>query len=134
MPRRSRRDAVAERAAARLAEQQERRREAAQRGAQTRRQRREQQQSEAQPQPAAETPTQAHVARRSRPRAHGDMLTVAIRGPLAAKMRELAERAGMSLAKLLGDMVLAYEGEVQGGYEPGTCLAQWRERTGGSEA
>jgi hypothetical protein len=59
------------------------------------------------------------------------MLTVAIRGPLASKMRELAERAGMSLAKLLGDMVLTYEGEVQGGYEPGTCLARWREQTGG---
>jgi len=33
------------------------------------------------------------------------MLTVAIRGPLAVKMRELAESIGMSLAKLLGDMV-----------------------------
>jgi hypothetical protein len=62
------------------------------------------------------------------------MLTVAIRGPLAAKMRELAETTGMSLAKLLGDMVLAYEGEVQGGYEPGTSLARWREQAGGSEA
>jgi hypothetical protein len=45
------------------------------------------------------------------------MLTVAIRGPLAAKMRQLAETTGMSLAKLLGDMVLAYEGEVDDGYE-----------------
>jgi hypothetical protein len=62
------------------------------------------------------------------------MLTVAIRGPLAAKMRELAETTGMSLAKLLGDMLLAYEDQVQGGYEPGTCLARWREQTGGSEA
>ena len=40
----------------------------------------------------------------------------------------------MSLAKLLGDMVLAYEGEVGAGYEPGTCLARWRETTGGSQA
>jgi hypothetical protein len=62
------------------------------------------------------------------------MLTVALRGPLAAKMRELAETTGMSLAKLLGDMVLAYEGQVQGGYQPGTCLGRRREQTGGSEA
>jgi len=134
MPRGSRRDAVAERASARLAEQQERRRQAAQRGAQTRRQRREAQAAQAQAQPAAESRTQGHVARRSRQRAHPEMLTVAIRGPLAAKMRELSETASMSLAKLLGDIVLVYEGEVQGGYEPGTCLARWREQTGGSEA
>jgi len=134
MPRRSRRDAVAERAAARLTEQQERRREAAQRGAQTRRQRREAQEAEAHPQARAETRTQRHVARRSRQRTHPDMVTVAIRGPLAAKMRELAETTGMSLAKLLGDMVLVYEGEVDGGYEPGTSLARWREQTSGSEA
>ena len=125
MPRRTRDDAVARRAGQRLAEQAERRRDAAQRGAQTRRQRREQQQGEGQPQPAAESPTQAHVGRRSRPRAHTDMVTVALRGPLAAKMRELAETTGMSLAKLLGDMVLAYEGEVNAGYEPGTCLGRW---------
>jgi hypothetical protein len=54
------------------------------------------------------------------------MLTVAIRGPLAAKMRELSEASGMSLARLLGDMVLVYEGEVGAGYEPATCLARWR--------
>jgi len=124
MPRRSRRDAVAQRTEQRLAEQAERRREAAQRGAQTRRQRREQQQAEAQPQPAAERRTQAPTTRRSRPRAHPDMVTVAIRGPLAAKMRELAETTGMSLAKLLGDMLLVYEGQVQSGYEPGTSLAR----------
>jgi len=134
MPRRTRRDAVAERAAARLSEQQQRRREAAQRGAHTRRQRREAQATEAQPQAGAESRTQRRVARRSRPRAHPEMLTVAIRGPLAAKMRELAEAAGLSLAKLLGDMVLAYEGQVQGGYEPGTCVARWRESAAGSEA
>jgi hypothetical protein len=52
------------------------------------------------------------------------MLTVAIRGPLAAKMRGLADTTGMSLAKLLGDMVLVYEGQVQGGYAPGTCREQ----------
>jgi hypothetical protein len=73
MPRRRQNEAVAERANQIPDEQAERRREAAQRGAETRRQRREQQQAEAQPQPPAESPTQAHVARRSRPRVHGDM-------------------------------------------------------------
>ena len=67
------------------------------------------------------------MERRSQPRAHGDMLTVAIRGALAEKMRALAETTGMSLAKLLGDMMLAYEGEVDGGYEAGTCLARWQQ-------
>jgi hypothetical protein len=59
------------------------------------------------------------------------MLTVAIRGPLARKMRELAQAAGMSLAKLLGDMVLVYEGEMQGGYQAGTCLGRWPSEAGG---
>jgi len=124
MPRR-RRDAVAERTEQRLAEQAERRREAAQRGAQTRRQRRQQQQAEAQPQPAAERRTQAPTTRRSRPRAHGDMLTVAIRGPLATKMRALAQSTGMSLAKLLKDSILLYGEQVDADYEPGTSLANW---------
>ena len=105
----------------------------AQKTAQTRRQRREAQAAEAQPETGAESPTQAHVRRRSRQRAHPEMLTVAIRGPLAARMREIAETAGISLAKLLGDMVLAYEDEVQGGYEPGTCLARWQESASGVE-
>ena len=124
MPRR-RRDAVAERTEQRLAEQAERRREAAQRGAQTRRQRREQQQSEAQPQPAAERRTQAPTTRRSRQRARPEMLTVAIRGSLAAKMRDLSETTGMSLAKLLQDSILVYGAQVDAGYEPGTALASW---------
>ena len=67
------------------------------------------------------------MARHSRQRARPEMLTVAIRGPLAARMRQLAETTGMSLAKLLGDIVLAYEGEVDGGYEPGTSLARWQK-------
>jgi hypothetical protein len=58
------------------------------------------------------------------------MVTIAVRGPLAAKVRELAEATGLSLAKLLGDMALVYEGEMQGGYEPGTRLARWREQAG----
>ena len=134
MPRRSRRDAVAERTEQVLAEQAERRREAAQRGAETRRQRRGQQQAEAHPQPAAESPTQAHVARRSRPRAHADMLTVAIRGHFAEWTRELAESHGMSLSKLLKDAILVYSGQVDAGYEPGTSLANWTAEQGEQEA
>ena len=125
MPRRRQREAVAERAEARLAEQQERRRQAAQRGAQTRRQRREAQAAEAQPQAGAESRTQGHVARRSRPRAHPDLLTVAIRGHFAARMRALSETTGMSLAKLLKDALLVYDGDIAAGYEPGTSLANW---------
>ncbi len=125
MPRRSQREAVAERVEARQEEQRQRRREAAQRGAQTRRQRREQQQVEAQPQPGAEDGTQGHVARRSRPRVHADLLTVAIRGPFAEKMRALSESTGMSLAKLLKDALLVYEGDVAAGYEPGRNLSNW---------
>jgi|GEM_PF-3513987 len=132
MPR-IRRNAVAQRAEARLAEQSQRRREAAQRGAQTRRQRREAQAAGPQPQPAPESRTQGHVARRLRPRAHPDLLTVAIRGHFAARMRALSESTGMSLAKLLKDALLVYEGDIQGGYEPGTSLQRWQEREAGSE-
>ena len=53
------------------------------------------------------------------------MVTVAIRGPLAEKMRELAESHGMSLAKLLMDAVLVYSEQMDAGYEPGTRLASW---------
>jgi hypothetical protein len=96
--------------------------------AQTRRQRREAQAAEAQPQAGAESPTQRHVARRSRPRAHPDLLTVAIRGHFAERMRALSETHGMSLAKLLKDSLLVYEGDIEGGYEPGTSLQGWQER------
>ena len=130
MPRRSRRDAVAERTEQMLSEQAERRREAAQRGAQTRRQRRQQQQAEAQPQPAAERRTQAPTTRRSRPRTHGDMVTVAIRGQFAERMRELAQSHGMSLSKLLKDAVLVFEAQMAEGYEPGTSLAAWTAEQG----
>jgi len=125
MPRRSRRDAVAERTEQMLAEQAERRREAAQRGAQTRRQRRQQQQAEARPQPRTESRTQAPTTRRSRPRAHEDMVTVAIRGHFAERMRELAESHGMSLSKLLKDAILVYERDIASGYEADTSLAEW---------
>ena len=131
MPRRGRDEAVTERVRQRLADQAERRREAAQRGAQTRRQRREEQAGEPQAQPAAERATRAHRARRSPPRAHADMVTVALRGPLAGKLRGLAENTGLSLAKLLGDMVLAYEGQVNAGYAAGTLLAEWSAEQAG---
>jgi len=127
MPRRSRREAVAERAEARLEEQRQRRREAAQRGAQTRRQRREAQAAEAQAQAGAQRRTQGRVARRSRPRVHADLMTVAIRGHFAERMRALSESHGMSLAKILKDALLVYEGDIEGGYEPGTSLRRWQE-------
>ena len=95
------------------------------RRAQTRRQRRGQQQAEGRPQAAAQSPTQMPTARRSRPRAHGDMLTVAIRGHFAERMRELAETHGMSLSKLLKDVLLVYEAQVAEGHEPGTALRDW---------
>jgi len=47
-----------------------------------------------------------------RERAHGDLLTVAFRGPLAGRFREMAERHQLSLAKLVQDALLAYEGHV----------------------
>ncbi len=59
-------------------------------------------------------------------RAHVDLLTVAFRGPLAGHFRELAERYQMSLARLLQDAMLAYEGNVAAGYQPGTALTEWK--------
>ncbi|MFQ6134174.1 MAG: hypothetical protein ACE5R4_19175 [Armatimonadota bacterium] len=56
------------------------------------------------------------------------MLTVAIRGPFADRMRALAESTGMSLAKLLKDALLVYEERIEAGYEPGTSLREWHER------
>lgn len=133
MPRRSRRDAVAERAAQRLAEQANRRREAAQRGAQTRRLSRQQQRSEAQRRTEANRRPQAPTTRpstplgtsRSRQRAHAEMLTVALRGHFAERMRELAEAHGMSLSKLLRDALLVYTAQVDSGYQPGASLEAW---------
>jgi len=57
-------------------------------------------------------------------------LTVAIRGPLAEKMREMAESHGMSLAKLLQDAVLVLEERVEEGHEVGTALAEWNAQRG----
>jgi len=41
---------------------------------------------------------------------------------MATRIRELAERYDMSLAKLLKGALLVHEGGVAGGYEPGRCL------------
>ena len=61
-----------------------------------------------------------------RERAHADLLTVAFRGPLAGRFGEMAERHQLSLAKLLQDALLAYEGQVAAGYQPGSSLAEWK--------
>jgi hypothetical protein len=55
------------------------------------------------------------------------MLTVAIRGHFAERMRALSESHGMSLSKILKDALLVYEGDIEGGYEPGTSLRRWQE-------
>jgi hypothetical protein len=57
------------------------------------------------------------------PRAHPEILTVAIRGHFAERMRALSESTGMSLAKLLKDALLVYEGAIEAGCEPGTSRA-----------
>ena len=126
MPRRRRDEAVAERASQILDEQAERRRRGAQQGAQTRRQRRGEAGAEAQPQAEAEGAAQGDVARRERPRVHADLLTVAFRGPLAGKFREIADGCHLSLAKLLKDALLVYEAQVAAGYQPGTSLVDWK--------
>jgi hypothetical protein len=39
----------------------------------------------------------------------------------------------VSLAKLLGDIVLVYAGEIGGSYRPGTSLRQWSEHASRGE-
>ncbi len=146
MPRRSQRQAVAERAEARLEAQATRRREAAQRGAQTRRQRREAQPADAtlrsseapslrstrgQPPAQPERAPRRNLARPARSRVHTDLVTVAFRGPLAERTRALSGRCELSLAKLLQDALLVYEQKLAEGYQPGATLAQWKEQASG---
>jgi hypothetical protein len=64
---------------------------------------------------------------------HADLVTVAIRGHFAERMRALSEGHGMSLAKLLKDTLLVYEGQIDAGYEPGTSLQGWQESAAQSE-
>jgi len=126
MPRRKRDEAVEKRAQQLLEEKAERRRLGAQVAAGTRRQRRAQQQAEAQEQAKPKRATRAKRERKERkPRVHADLLTVAYRGPLAGRFREMAEQHEMSLAKLLQDALLAYETNVAAGYQPGTALEEW---------
>jgi hypothetical protein len=127
MSRRRRDEAVEERAGQILAERAQRRRRGAQQGAQTRRERRA---AQAQDQAPSERGTRRNVARQPRQRVHQDLLTVAFRGPLAGKFRELAQRHEMSLAKLLQDALLAYEANVAAGYQPGAALAEWKAQQG----
>ena len=61
------------------------------------------------------------------------MLTAAIREPFADRMREQAASPGTSLAKLIKDALLVYEGDIEAGYEPGTSLRAWQEREGEEE-
>jgi hypothetical protein len=42
-------------------------------------------------------------------------------------MRALSETHRMSLAKLLKDALLVFEGQIDAGYEPGTSLRGWQE-------
>jgi hypothetical protein len=49
-----------------------------------------------------------------------------LRGPLAGKFREMAERHQLSLAKLVQDSILHYETAIASDYQPGTALAEWK--------
>ncbi len=122
MPRRTQKEAVAERTQQILAEKANRRgrRKAAEAGAETGEQ--------AKPKRAAR---EKAPRKERKPRAHQDLLTVAYRGPLAGKFREMADRYQMSLAALLQDALLAYEGHVAAGYQPGTALAEWKAQQTG---
>jgi len=126
MPRRKRDEAVAERASQLLAEKSQRRREGAEKAAQTRRRGRGGAAAEAQDQAQPKRATRGKRERKERkPRVHQDLITVAYRGPLAEKFREMAERHQMSLARLLQDSLLSYETSVAAGYQPGTALEEW---------
>ncbi len=85
-------------------------------------------------QPAAEQskrPKRERPPRKERkPRVHADLLTIAFRGPLAGKFRELAERHQLSLARLLQDALLSWEANVAAGYQPGTALNEWKAQQG----
>jgi len=135
MPRRKRDEAVAERAHQLLAEKGQRRREGAEKAAQTRRRGRGGAAAEAQDQAQPKRATRGKRERKERkPRVHQDLITVAYRGPLAEKFREMAERHQMSLARLLQDAMLAYETNVAAGYQPGTALEEWKAQQAGDAA
>jgi len=126
MPRRTQKEAVAQRtqhpSADGLAEKASRRgrRKAAETGAESAEQ--------AKPKRAAR---EKAPRKERKPRVHQDLLTVAFRGPLAGKFREMAERYQMSLARLLQDAMLHWETQVADGYQPGTALAEWKAQQTG---
>jgi len=126
MPRRKQDQAVAERAHQILAEKAQRRK---------RRTGSEEAQAQAPDQPKPKRTGRPKQERKERkPRVHADLLTVAFRGPLAGKFREMAQRHQMTLAGLLQDALLAYESSVAGGYQPGAALAQWAAQQTGDAA
>jgi hypothetical protein len=126
MPRRTQKDAVAERTHQILAEKAQRRK---------RRTGGEKAVTKAPEQPKPKRASRPKAERKERkPRVHADLLTVAFRGPLAGKFRGMAERYQMTLTRLLQDALLAYESNVAAGYEPGTALAQWTAQQRGDAA
>lgn len=132
MPRRKKDEAVLERASQMVTEKAERRRLSAQVAAGTGRERRAKQQAEVQDQGKPKRATRVRRERKERkPRVHADLLTVAYRGPLAGKFREMAEQHQMSLARLLQDALLTYEQSIAVGYRPGTTLEAWKAQQAG---
>jgi hypothetical protein len=122
MPRRKQDQAVAKRAHQILAEKAQRRK----------RRDGEEAVTKAPEQPKPKRTSRAKPERKERkPRVHADLLTVAFRGPLAGKFRELAAGYQMSLTRLLQDALLAYERNVAAGYQPGSALAEWQAQQGG---
>ena len=121
MPRRRQKEAVAERTQQILAEK------ASRRG----RRKAAQAQAPEQSAPPKRTPREKAPRQERKPRVHTDLLTVAFRGPLADKFREMAAGYQMSLAGLLQDAMLAYQGHVAGGYQPGAALAEWKAQQRG---
>ena len=132
MPRRKRDEAVEKRAQQLLDEKGQRRREGAEKAAQTRRKGRTGAKAEAQEQAQPKRATRAKRARQERkPRVHADLLTIAYRGPLAGRFREMAEQHEMSLAKLMQDALLTYERSIAAGYQPGATLEEWMAQQAG---
>ena len=95
--------------------------------AQRRKRRRGDAEAQAPEQPESKRTSRPQPERKERkPRVHADLLTVAFRGPLAGKFREMAERYQMALSTLLKDALLSYESNVTAGYQPGSSLAEWK--------
>ena len=133
MPRKSQKDAVAERTEQRLADAKANRSAAAQKAAQTRRERREAAAGGDGPATAAESPAQPQQAapkgRRGGARVPKDpsAVTIAFKGEIAGKLRALAQSGNMSLAHVVQEAVLVLEAQISAGYELGTALRQSRE-------